>query len=652
MSSICGNFSRSGKPVSPEAIGAMIATLGHWQRDGDRTGAWLDAFGTVALGHVMLTNTPESLDETLPFHHSAAGLTITADARIDNREDLCCLLEIPAEERKTIPDSRLILESYRKWGRECVTRLLGDFAFAVWDDREKQLFCARDHLGAKPLFYHAADDVFIFATEMKGIFSAKNLSREVDQLWIADLLTVLVADNEYTPYQEIRRLPPAHWLSVSAGEIHKQCYWQPDPDKEIRLPSEKVYVEAFRELLTEAVRCRVRSAFPVGAELSGGLDSSPVAAMAVRQAEARNVKFTTFSHVLGEGKGTGTGSKTDDRELQEMLRRHARIAHAHNLADHGRGVLEPLRESLRVHDGPGNRTYGFFTDILHETAAREGVRTLLSGFGGDQVVSQPAGSYMNELAHRREWRRLWQEYRQCAGPGEKIPFKSILGKMVEAYAPLWKSACTSVRKRLRKGEGTSVRHLSSFPIDPEFYRAARVRRRLAAIPRPSNGRDVRSTQYLRITGTNMPIQLEHCSIEAAAHRLEYRYPLLDIRLLEFHLAVPSHLKRKNGCGRYLFRKAIEGIVPPEIQWQDKSKVPAIPAIHHRLIRDAREIESLIRRAKNGDAARYINLEQMGERLERLVKMEANDGPMQFGVFLNALKLMLHFESGTDGNCTQ
>lgn len=621
----------------------MTTTLAHWKTDDDRKGVWRDEPGTVAFGHVMLTNTPESLDEILPFFHPAHRLTITADARIDNREDLFRLLEIPARIQNSIPDSLLILEAYQKWGRECVEHLIGDFAFAIWDERENRLFCARDHIGNKPIFYLASDDAFIFSTEIKGIFNVSNLSHTLDPEWIADALTILVADNEYTPYRDIRRLPPAHWMSVSSGEIKKENYWRPDPEKEIRLHSEDDYLEAFREKLTEAVRCRVRSVFPMGAELSGGLDSSAVAALAARLTEEQDLKFITFSHVRGE-EDQSMAAVNDEREFQENLRIHTGIKHAHSLKAQDRGVIEALRNSMKVQDGPTHRVYGAFTDVIHETAAREGSRTLLSGFGGDEVVTHQAREYLHELVRRRAWKELWREFHACPVPGEAIPLKTILSKMVGEYAPLVKTVYSLVRNKHReRGIQSPAGHLESFPITPEFYQSANILNRINTIPRTPNVANVRSSQCQRVTHPSVPARLETCSIEAAMRRMEYRYPLLDIRLLEFHLAVPVHLKRKNGYGRYLFRRAIDGVVPPEIQWRTDKTGATIPSTRHRIIRDTRAIEDLIVRAKDSRAPNYIDLDEMSKRLKRIVSMEENTTPIRQGVFLNALKLLLYFD---------
>lgn len=642
MSSICGIFYRDGRAASQESIADMTATLNHWQAD--NIGIWRNPTGAIALGHVQLTNTPESLQETLPFFHAASRLTITADARIDNRIDLYRELEIPLPEQRLLPDSRLILQAYQKWGRQCPVHLIGDYTFAIWDEGEKQLFCARDHLGNKPLFYFAAADSFIFATEMKGIFKVANLSRALDQRWVADMLTARVTDNEYTPYPDIRRLPPAHGFSISQREIKKERYWQPDMETELRLHFENDYVEAFREKLTEAVRCRVRSAFPVGAELSGGLDSSAVAALAAGQAEALNLKFITFSHVLGKADQARAGKEKDEKEFQDILRRHARINHAHSLTAQDRGVIETLRNTQRIQDGLSHRDYGTLTDVIFEAAARDRVRTLLSGFGGDEGVTNQAGIYLNELACRRAWQELWKEYGQLPAKRQPIFIITFLLKMAGEYAPTFKTIYRRFRDRLRKARNPFyVNYLEEFLLTSEFYQAADIHRRIIATPRNPHVADLRASQCWRVTHTHVPARLEYSSIEAAAHRLEYRYPLLDIRLIEFHLATPSRLKRKNGYGRYLFRKAIEGIVPPEIQWRDDKRRAAVPAVRHRFIRDARAIEDLILRSKHSQAADYINLEQMLKSLEQIVNMDTNPVQVRQGILLNALKMLLYFD---------
>jgi len=148
MSAIIGIYNRTGQPVDPEALQGMTDILTHRGPDGQ--GVW--ASGPAGLGHRMLWTTPESLHETLPFADDAAGLTITADARIDNREELLPLLGLTDGPPEQVSDSRVILAAYAKWGEHCPEHLLGDFAFVIWDAAAQTLFCACDHFGVKPLY--------------------------------------------------------------------------------------------------------------------------------------------------------------------------------------------------------------------------------------------------------------------------------------------------------------------------------------------------------------------------------------------------------------------------------------------------------------------------------------------------------------------
>src|SRR2546425_624531 len=253
----------------------MLARLEH--RGPDGTGAWRE--GPVALGHGMLHTTPESLREQQPLVGTRGDLVLAADARIDNRGELCSLLPAPSD----ATDAELILAAYERWGEHCPEHLLGDFAFAIWDGRTERLFCARDHFGVKPLYYHHRPGrLFAFASEIKGLLALADIPRRLNETRVAAYLVPLFEDKEVTFYEEILRLPPAHRLTVNRDGARTERYWALDPGHELRLGSDEAYAEAFRELFTDAVRCRLRSAFPVGAMLSGGLDSSSIVCVARR----------------------------------------------------------------------------------------------------------------------------------------------------------------------------------------------------------------------------------------------------------------------------------------------------------------------------------------------------------------------------------
>ena len=178
----------------------------------------------------MFQGTPESLFETLPLSRSNDSLVITADARIDNREELCSLLGL--KDKLTFnqtPDSEFILAAYEKWGENCVEKLLGDFSFVIYDSIKKQLFCGRDHFGVKPLYYFLSDRLFVFGSEIKAILAIKEVPNCLNEVKIADFMLEMFEDKTRTFYQNIFRLPPAHTLIVNREEVRLKRYWSPDP---------------------------------------------------------------------------------------------------------------------------------------------------------------------------------------------------------------------------------------------------------------------------------------------------------------------------------------------------------------------------------------------------------------------------------------
>ncbi|HEY9875190.1 MAG TPA: lasso peptide isopeptide bond-forming cyclase, partial [Candidatus Obscuribacterales bacterium] len=295
MSAIAGIYYLDNRTVDPADLKRMVDILAH--RGSDGCNIWSE--GSIGFGHRMLWTTPESLLETLPLVNDTGEIVITADARIDNRDELIAVLKISDRPVEKITDSQLILSAYEQWGENCPEQLVGDFAFAIWDRRKQVLFCARDHFGVKPFYYYSSGQSFIFATEIKALLCLPDVPRRLNEVKVADYLASPTDDTAITFYKEIFRLPPAHRLTVSHEGITLQSYWSLDPSRELRLGSDEEYASAFRKLFTEAVRCRLRSAFPVGSMLSGGLDSSSITCVA-RQLLAgdKNSQLHTFSAIF------------------------------------------------------------------------------------------------------------------------------------------------------------------------------------------------------------------------------------------------------------------------------------------------------------------------------------------------------------------
>ena len=205
-------------------------------------------------------------------------LSITAYARLDGREDL--IAKLPRAPR-TQDDAELILLAYETWGEDCVKHLLGDFAFVIRDKRSRQLFCARDHFGVKPFYFARVEDEFLFSDSLKTIRRDPRVSDALNETAIGDYLVFgLNQDLSTTTFRDIQRVPPAHSLTIGDGSTTLRRYWTPDTSNEVRFRDNNSYVERFSELLQRAVRDRVRDTGRVAVSMSGGLDSTSLAAVA------------------------------------------------------------------------------------------------------------------------------------------------------------------------------------------------------------------------------------------------------------------------------------------------------------------------------------------------------------------------------------
>ena len=268
------------------------------RRGPEGTGIWYQ--NSVGFGHTLLATTPEAVFERLPLRHSETGCVITADVRLDNRADLIASLGL-RERAAATGDAEIILLSYLTWGERCVERFLGDFAFAIWDPRKQQCLCARDQFGMRPFYYDLGRrQDFAFASEARAIVALPGRSYALNEERIADFLVNELEghDTSSTFFQDLLRLPPAHILIVDPNHVRLERYWHLAPQRELRLPSDEAYAEAYLDVFSQAVRRRLRTIGPVGSMLSGGLDLSSIVAIA-RQELARSGTgpLETFSGV-------------------------------------------------------------------------------------------------------------------------------------------------------------------------------------------------------------------------------------------------------------------------------------------------------------------------------------------------------------------
>jgi asparagine synthase (glutamine-hydrolysing) len=536
----------------------MLDAIRH--RGQDASGIW--SGGNAGLANCVLWTTPESLHEKLPRVGLRRAHIIAADARIDNRADLLRDFRSAAPS-DVVTDSDLILRAYEKWGEECPIHLIGDFSFAIWDANEQKMFCARDTAGIRCFYYYSSPDLFAFASEIKAILTLPAVPAVLNEVRIADYLINLYEDRAITFYKNVFRLPAASTLTVTSSSIRIHNYWKLDSTREIRLKSDQDYAENFREIFDEAVKCRIRSSFPVGSALSGGLDSSAIACTARNMLTARepDLLLHTFSIIF-------PGLPEQDLRVIDERKYIEKVLNSGSFLPHFiRGdELNPMSDASRVHHHLDEANFApnlYLHWGMYGAARDQGVRVFLDGLDGDTTVSH-GFEYFEELARTFRWKKLHEEaslvarnlFHGCR------PRRVIWDYCARDMAPVWMIRAW----RLLHGRFGEIRSNSTL-VHPSFMRRMKLRKRarmLSTAPRPQNAREY----HHRVL--NLPLYahaLDAADKASAAFGLEARYPFFDRRLIEFCLALPATQKLGNGWNRFVFRRAMEGVLPAEIQWR-------------------------------------------------------------------------------------
>jgi asparagine synthase (glutamine-hydrolysing) len=582
VSAIVGIYYLNDRPVDCSELGRMVDILAH--RGPDGANIWSE--GAIGLGHRMLWTTPESLLETLPLVNQRGDGIITADARIDNREELIVSLNLCNRPSEKITDSQLILTAYEKWGENCPNHLLGDFAFAIWDSRQQTLFCARDHFGVRPFYYHhRPGKIFVFASEIKALFCLADVPQQLNEVRIGDYLEVMLEDKVITFYKDIFRLPPGHSLTLNRQGLKLQHYWSLDPNQELRLSSDAEYAEAYQDIFTEAVRCRLRSAFPVGSTLSGGLDSSSITCVGRELlAQQGRQPLKTFSAIFDKV------VQCDERPYINSVLEQGGVEPYYVHADQ----LSPLTEIERVlwhQDEPFYAPNLFMHWGLYGAAQQQGIRVFLDGFMGDSTVFH-GWEYLFDLARTGRWLTLAREAESTAKLHGHPPWQLTRRYLWQhGIKPRVPHSLRQVWRELRRRQ-QPIPNLSPI-INPKFAQHIGLSDRIAAFQEDSFRWSARNYHYQYLTTGDIPLTLEVLNKAASAFALETRFPFTDRRLAEFCLAVPPAQKLHQGYSRAIVRRALVNYLPEKIRWRsDKGNLA--PNFRQGLLRFERDrIEQLI-----------------------------------------------------------
>jgi len=621
MSGLVALLDRDGGAVDPGVFRAALEAIDH--RGPDGRGAWRDE--PVALGHQQLQSTPESRVDDQPYREG--DLVVTADARLDNRDELFRALELSVDE--PVPDSHLLLESYRKWGERCVDHLVGAFAFAVWDDTEKTLFCARDHMGVKPLYYHQSDSQFSVASEMRSLLRHPSVSHGLNDVRVGDFFVGRFGEKSNTIYNDLARLPPAHAVSVTTDTVEMWQYWDLDPTRTVVLDSDAKYERRFRELFQQAVECRLRTAGSVGTTLSGGMDSSSVTVVA-RDILPDSEPLHTFSLVFNDA------PSSDEREYIKTLTERSGIA-AQYIALDDIGVLVDRDVVFDDIDEPPFNTMHYGLWELAKRAADTDTCIILDGAFGDAATGYGI-SLLQQLLRTGQWLRLWSELNQLSdGMTASVP-----GLFVNhAAKPLIPDPLLRMYRSLR---GAPVLERQMNPtLSNDFIERIGLRSRYKRLyeDRALFGRHPRRMQYDSIMSANLTMVLEATDKKFARHGIEMRHPFTDKRLLEFSLAIPTAQQLAGGWTRSIIRRALSDLLPDKIRYR-VWKTTVTEGFYNALAHDDDALQACL--AAPGDLTKYVDIDELRRAHYRFQREESPD-PREARALWRALSFRTWLDQG-------
>ncbi len=569
MSALAGVLRLDGGPLRQADVERQIRTMRHAGPDRVRA----RCSGPIGLGHALLRVTHEDAFDSQPI--VADGIAVVADVRLDNREELARALDIDETALERLADSALIAAAYRRWGEGCAAHLLGDFAFAVWDGRAQKLTLARDHMGNRSIRYHRGAGFFAFATEAKGLWALADVPRRIDEFQLGRRLTFdFRGPPGRTLFEGIEALPGGTVLTVSAdGTVRSNRYWTPAPDPAHLGRDEAYYVEAYRRILAEAVACRIRRAVhPVGLFLSGGMDSSAIAALAGPTMRARRRKLIAVSSAMPPDR---PGDPLDSRPWAEACARHMPHLDLRYVTREDSRYLDGLETAFLRTDLPSsvNRVANH---AVHRALAEAGTRVVMDGHGGDYTVNETSRGWLADRLKRGRLRSFRRELLACARRRNLSVWTILRAEVIASFAPEW---IARLRDRRR---GHALNHEAVFPLTPAFERLVEMQGgHRQALKLVFGGKTYRTS---RLAALNQQQGQEASSGRpgAAAYGLEYAQPFHDKRVIEFALAIPSSLLLRDGLDRYLGRRALADLLPPEILQRPRKgrddRIPDLAAV--------------------------------------------------------------------------
>jgi asparagine synthase (glutamine-hydrolysing) len=569
MCGICGTVQHKGVGADLHLLERMLGAIRH--RGPDDCGFHID--GAVGFGHARLSII-DIAGGHQPMPDEQRSSWITFNGEIFNYLELTEELVRKGHRFRSHSDTEVILHLYQEEGERCVEHLNGQWAFAIWDAPRQRLFLSRDRLGVRPLYYTQTRDKFLFASEIKALLACPEITRELDLHSLDQIFTFWAALPPRTPFKNIHQLPPGHSMIVQNGQIRVWRYWQLDyePDIELGKESEEELAEKLLSLLQDATRVRLRADVPVGAYLSGGLDSTFVTALAKKLVGHR---LKTFSVSF------------DDPQFDESIHQQeaARFLETEHYDVHCsiQDIARVFPEVIWHAEQPMLRTAPAPLFILSKLVREHGFKVVLTGEGADETM----GGYdiFKETKIRRFWHR--QPHSACR--------PLLLHRLYPYMESIQRQSSAYLANFFRIDEGAPGPFFSHLPrwqltAKAKLFFSAAVKSDLSGYDATADLRRLLPECYYSYESFLQAQLLETYFLlpgyilssqgdrVAMAHAVEGRFPFLDYRVVEFAAKLPIRMKMKVLQEKYLLKRCAEGLIPRSVQARPKQPYRAPDAL--------------------------------------------------------------------------
>jgi len=562
---MCGIAGFSGS-FDSELLERMVSAISH--RGPDDRGIRFEPETGIGLGHARLSIIDLSPDGHQPMTNEDGTLWLVYNGEIYNFKELARALEEKGHRFRSRTDSEVLLHLYEERGAAMLSDLNGIFAFALWDSRRREMLLARDALGVKPLYFSPIPKGVLFASEIKSLLECPDIPREIDLGAMHQYITYMWAPAPNTMFQAIRKLPPGHFLILKEGKIAKESTWYIMPYDGSRLPGTETDIARELAIRVEtAVNRQLMADVPVGAFLSGGLDSSAIVAMIRRLRPADPVPC----YSIGFPDDLPVEDCPSDLPYARRVAKHLGVD-LREIIVKPEQLAQKLQELIFFLDEPQSDPAPINAMLIAEAAHRDGIKVLLSGAGGDDLLTGYRRHFALSCEHYWDWlpapvRRLAGNLIRRIGNVQQPFFRRLkkgFGHMGldgdDRLAAYFKWSPDDVRQSLFHPDVRAS--LDRSPVDAQLLAS------LGEIPLEND----RLNRMLHLEAKHFLCDhnLNYTDKTSMRHGVETRVPLLDLDLVRFATRIPPEMKQKGTIGKAIFKKAMEPFLPKGVIYREKT----------------------------------------------------------------------------------